>query len=274
MNKVEESCVGPSSNNKKKRNRASILAGMGIASRLSDVGRIMSKDQLQVDASGRKPSVSPSPSMRGSNDLSSNLQSSKNNDTSHDVTDHAAQQSYEADSRQIRLLEASAMKFGDTPGRSPSSISDNTNTRSESNKYSPSIKRSESAKDPDHRKNFRRGGIRKNSDPNLGNHRARLSLDADQVSKSGSSSSSSIAEVRQNEANAITVTSSSPENDESDLEAEQEPPDWRNSLTQEQLASLSSKEAKRQDVINELFHTERSHVRNLKVSYYFSHIVS
>ena len=44
-----------------------------------------------------------------------------------------------------------------------------------------------------------------------------------------------------------------------------DPPDWRSSLTPEQLGALTATEQKRQDVINELFHTERSHVRNLKV---------
>lgn len=52
---------------------------------------------------------------------------------------------------------------------------------------------------------------------------------------------------------------------DSDLDTETDPPDWRLSISQEVLATLSKKETKRQDVINELFHTERSHVRNLKV---------
>ena len=52
---------------------------------------------------------------------------------------------------------------------------------------------------------------------------------------------------------------------DSDIESDQaDQPDWRNSLSADELASLPSKEQKRQDVINELFHTERSHVRNIK----------
>ena len=40
---------------------------------------------------------------------------------------------------------------------------------------------------------------------------------------------------------------------DSDMESETgNPPDWRTSLTPDQLASLSAREAKRQDVINEL----------------------
>ncbi|XP_017784842.1 PREDICTED: rho guanine nucleotide exchange factor 11 isoform X2 [Nicrophorus vespilloides] len=52
---------------------------------------------------------------------------------------------------------------------------------------------------------------------------------------------------------------------DSDMEVEADPPDWKSALTNEQLSNLQANEMKRQDVINELFHTERSHVRNLKV---------
>ena len=52
---------------------------------------------------------------------------------------------------------------------------------------------------------------------------------------------------------------------DSDLEIERDPPDWRPTVPEDDLKKLSSKEIKRQDVINELFHTERSHVAMLKV---------
>ncbi|XP_049802572.1 rho guanine nucleotide exchange factor 12-like isoform X3 [Schistocerca nitens] len=52
---------------------------------------------------------------------------------------------------------------------------------------------------------------------------------------------------------------------DSDLEAEPDPPDWMQGVEEEVLQNLSPREKKRQEVINELFHTERSHVRNLKV---------
>ena len=175
-------------------------------------------------------------------------------------------QGSEPDQR-LPLMEASALKIGETPTRSPSSISDNSNSR-----YSPKtagVKRSESAKDGDHRKNPRRGGVRKHSDPNLGPGRsqARHSLDGETVSKSGSSSSSSIAEIRWEGSSMLGCRAMSDlvQKGDSDLEAEPESPDWRNCLTQEQLANMDNKEAKRQDVINELFDTERSHVRILKV---------
>ncbi|XP_059087739.1 uncharacterized protein LOC131884098 isoform X14 [Tigriopus californicus] len=41
--------------------------------------------------------------------------------------------------------------------------------------------------------------------------------------------------------------------------------DWRKALAKEDLDRLGKKESQRQDVLNELFNTERSHVRNLKV---------
>lgn len=47
-------------------------------------------------------------------------------------------------------------------------------------------------------------------------------------------------------------------NDELDL------PDWASNVPSEILDQLSSKEKKRQEVINELYYTERSHIRGKK----------
>ena len=88
-----------------------------------------------------------------------------------------------------------------------------------------------------------------------------------------SSSSSSLADRSSLESPSKLTTCSFTNNDfveavansDSDLEAEADPPDWRHLLAEEELSKLSSKELKRQDVINEFFHTEKSHVRNLKV---------
>ncbi|KYN02866.1 Rho guanine nucleotide exchange factor 12 [Cyphomyrmex costatus] len=52
---------------------------------------------------------------------------------------------------------------------------------------------------------------------------------------------------------------------DSDIDVEADPPDWSQAVSEDVLAQLSNSEKKRQDVINELFHTERSHVRALKV---------
>ncbi|KAM3873274.1 rho guanine nucleotide exchange factor 1 [Diretmus argenteus] len=49
------------------------------------------------------------------------------------------------------------------------------------------------------------------------------------------------------------------------LELEQEPPNWRDSADYDAMSSLSKKETKRQEVINELFATEHAHVRMLSV---------
>ena len=103
---------------------------------------------------------------------------------------------------------------------------------------------------------------RQNSQPNLS-----------RLTQSYSSSCSSLADRSSldspSKLTTCSVSSSDtpvqPCNSDSDLEAEADPPDWRISLPEPELARLSSSQLKRQDVINELFHTERSHVRNLKV---------
>ncbi|XP_071326350.1 rho guanine nucleotide exchange factor 1 isoform X9 [Trachinotus anak] len=63
-------------------------------------------------------------------------------------------------------------------------------------------------------------------------------------------------------------TSPSPQQEEIDprlMEFEHDPPNWREQASPEALSSLSKKETKRQEVINELFATEHAHVRMLSV---------
>lgn len=48
---------------------------------------------------------------------------------------------------------------------------------------------------------------------------------------------------------------------DSDSDDELDLPDWASNVSAEVLSQLSSKEKKRQEVINELYHTERSHIR-------------
>ncbi|KAK9514064.1 hypothetical protein VZT92_027553 [Zoarces viviparus] len=63
-------------------------------------------------------------------------------------------------------------------------------------------------------------------------------------------------------------TSPSPHPEEMEprlLEFESDPPNWRKLAPPEGLSSLSKKETKRQEVINELFATEHAHVRMLSV---------
>lgn len=54
---------------------------------------------------------------------------------------------------------------------------------------------------------------------------------------------------------------------DSDFEVDSELPSIESHVPKEQLKKLKPKERKRQEVINELFHTEQAHVRNLKVMY-------
>ncbi|KAK6322612.1 hypothetical protein J4Q44_G00074040, partial [Coregonus suidteri] len=50
-----------------------------------------------------------------------------------------------------------------------------------------------------------------------------------------------------------------------EIECEQDPPNWQTLVSREILAGLTPQEIKRQEVINELFYTERAHLRMLKV---------
>lgn len=51
---------------------------------------------------------------------------------------------------------------------------------------------------------------------------------------------------------------------DSDSDDELDLPDWASNVPIEILDQLSSQEKKRQEVINELYHTERSHIRGKK----------
>ncbi|XP_036600800.1 rho guanine nucleotide exchange factor 12 isoform X1 [Trichosurus vulpecula] len=53
--------------------------------------------------------------------------------------------------------------------------------------------------------------------------------------------------------------------DEHDNDLETDPPNWQQLVSREVLLGLKPCEIKRQEVINELFYTERAHVRTLKV---------
>ncbi|XP_037318642.2 rho guanine nucleotide exchange factor 12 isoform X2 [Pungitius pungitius] len=53
--------------------------------------------------------------------------------------------------------------------------------------------------------------------------------------------------------------------DDQGTDSEHDPPNWQQLVGREILAGLRTQEIKRQEVINELFYTERAHVRMLKV---------
>nr|XP_046265862.1 rho guanine nucleotide exchange factor 12-like isoform X2 [Scatophagus argus] len=50
-----------------------------------------------------------------------------------------------------------------------------------------------------------------------------------------------------------------------EMECEEGPPNWQSLVSQDVLVSLTPQEIERQEVINELFYTERAHLRMLKV---------
>ncbi|XP_065563903.1 uncharacterized protein LOC136029437 isoform X6 [Artemia franciscana] len=148
--------------------------------------------------------------------------------------------------------------------------------KSDSRRQRSGVGRSDSLREPTRKAAISREH-RKRSDPNLppsSNHEEMASPVV--FAHSGSSSNSSLS-TRSLESpgpsdsrisNSVQSDSSSsvvPWGDDSDLEADTETPDWTKMVESDILRKLSHKEKQRQEVINELFHTERSHVRCLKV---------
>ncbi|XP_052060315.1 rho guanine nucleotide exchange factor 12-like isoform X6 [Mytilus californianus] len=86
------------------------------------------------------------------------------------------------------------------------------------------------------------------------------------VLNSGSSSTSSLksADSPSTSVEAVNNIPQSVDND-SDFEVESELPPLKEVLSEEVYRKLKPKERKRQEVINELFYTEKTHVKNLKI---------
>ncbi|CAL7948274.1 unnamed protein product [Xylocopa violacea] len=137
------------------------------------------------------------------------------------------------------------------------------------------INRSESYKERIHHKRQLREK-RKTSDPNLSKTKAGFS-DCEPTgsfpgNSAGSSSNSSLStrsldspSTSLEQVHPATSATNTSTSWDSDVDVEADPPDWSQGVTEEVLARLSNAEKKRQEVINELFHTERSHVRALRV---------
>ncbi|XP_020285964.1 rho guanine nucleotide exchange factor 11 isoform X2 [Pseudomyrmex gracilis] len=132
------------------------------------------------------------------------------------------------------------------------------------------INRSESYKERIHHKRQLREK-RKTSDPNpktndcepsgtFPGNSAGSSSNSSLSTRSLDSPSTSLEQVHPTTSSANASTSW-----DSDVDAEADTPDWSQAVAEDVLAQLSNSEKKRQEVINELFHTERSHVRALKV---------
>ncbi|KAK4873317.1 hypothetical protein RN001_015346 [Aquatica leii] len=139
-------------------------------------------------------------------------------------------------------------------------------------KNSTNINRSESVKEQSEKRKQRRNI----SDPLHNTTNETVDLDQHGLSyqtNSGSSSNSSLSSNKSSESpsasidavSGFTTTHPAGTGWDSDMENEVDPTDWQSFVPEDELASLHPHEKKRQDVINELFHTERSHVRNLWV---------
>lgn len=64
---------------------------------------------------------------------------------------------------------------------------------------------------------------------------------------------------------SIAFGESQSEDEQFENDLETDPPNWQQLVSREVLLGLKPSEIKRQEVINELFYTERAHVRTLKV---------
>ncbi|XP_078675940.1 rho guanine nucleotide exchange factor 12-like isoform X10 [Branchiostoma floridae x Branchiostoma belcheri] len=133
---------------------------------------------------------------------------------------------------------------------------------SKSNRKTSTIERSESLK----------GRINgRDSITNGSGKRSKSDVDVDAVkvatetTTSGSTSTSSLSSSNSSEA-VHRPPSPTEMSRDSDFEVDLEQgANWQETVDRSTLKSLSKKEIKRQEVINELFHTEKAHVRNLKV---------
>uniref|UniRef100_UPI00358E482C rho guanine nucleotide exchange factor 11-like n=1 Tax=Myxine glutinosa TaxID=7769 RepID=UPI00358E482C len=103
-----------------------------------------------------------------------------------------------------------------------------------------------------------------------GQKRARLSLEntstdvpADEdAGDSDSIASQTVSEVENPSRQSLVSVQSE---DDHESEQELEAPNWQNSVDPELLKKLNPREIKRQEVINELFQTEKKHLQNLKL---------
>lgn len=162
-------------------------------------------------------------------------------------------------------------------------------------KKGSSIGRSESFK----QRRESRPSFRKRSDPNIPRSKSDVDVESEEkniitLNNSGSSSNSSLSNRSlDSPCNSLEMVHRTPSGspadflsggtapaagiqpvcsnstiqhyDDSDLEADADPPNWQGNVDWETIRLLKPKEKKRQDVINELFHTERTHVKNLKI---------
>ncbi|XP_071958572.1 uncharacterized protein [Antedon mediterranea] len=106
-------------------------------------------------------------------------------------------------------------------------------------------------------------GRRSKSDVDLDTEKANSMLS--QGSSSSSMSTRSHDSLFSSCESNTTFRHDMPEYDDSDLDVENDIPNWQENVAKDFLKKMKSKEIKRQEIINELFHTERTHVRGLKV---------
>lgn len=277
---VEETCIGALRLNKKdkKNNRMSVL----------DI----------IANKTRKPSSNPPSAIERARKNHEELESAQSaafylSDSSDSAGDRSVQNSrverlkhkYETLSEEEKGSQGGSSTGGssrETTPHNPASPFESSSNNCEGSKRGTSIGRSESLRA---RREPNRHSFRKRSDPNIPQSKSDAEdTTGSSLQPSASSSSSSSTRSLDSPSNSleavhrqtaeVSPTTNSPggqsnlrrdDSNDSDFEAEADPPNFMQIADWDIVKHLKPKERKRQDVINELFHTERTHVRNLKV---------
>ncbi|CAG9824246.1 unnamed protein product [Phaedon cochleariae] len=139
-------------------------------------------------------------------------------------------------------------------------------------KVNSNINRSESVKEQSEKRKQRRNisdpsHNTTSGDVDLDRHTGLSNTDSGSSSNSSISCNGRLSESPSNSVEAVIQAAAQRGAPDSDSDIDVESEQWQNLVPLEELKNLSPHEKKRQDVINELFHTESSHVRNLKVLY-------
>nr|XP_023026441.1 rho guanine nucleotide exchange factor 12 isoform X3 [Leptinotarsa decemlineata] len=134
------------------------------------------------------------------------------------------------------------------------------------------INRSESVKEQSEKRKQRRNisdpsHNTTSGDVDLDRHTALSNTDSGSSSNSSISCNDRLSESPSNSIDAVVQAAALRGTVDSDSDIDAESEQWQSLVPPEELKNLPAHEKKRQDVINELFHTESSHVRNLKVLY-------
>ncbi|XP_064107436.1 uncharacterized protein LOC135216228 isoform X5 [Macrobrachium nipponense] len=244
------------SNKEQRRSDPGSVAGVAVANHTNSSSNLLTSN---ANSTSNTP-------------LSSGLPSSLPNNGSDQLEDYnSPDSSFNASTDSASAAVSNTLRFLQSAWASQSEL---IPIAALSKKKSGAINRSESCKEKQHARKRTREN-RKHSDPNIPTSGDVEAESGPLSTHSGSSSNSNSSLSHSPESPSTSLEQVPPaggpvsapvlEND-SDIEAEVDLPNWHKLVLDDQIIKrLKPKESKRQDTINELFHTERTHVRVLKV---------